>query len=75
MADSSFRLTLYATGCVKSHDKNKYNVITFKIELRHNFLFVYSFFIPYSTRLFHKIRDTFKFIKSMANILRNIYLK
>ena len=60
------RLSLNATGCVKSRDKNKYYLITFKIELRCKFILVYSFFISYSTRLFPKIRDNSKFMKTMA---------
>ena len=48
---------LYYTGCAKSHDKIKYCIITFKIELRRNFPFIYSFFILRSIRLLHKIKN------------------
>ena len=74
IADSS-QLTLYDTGCTKSIDKNEYCLITFKIELCRNFPFVYSFFIPYSPWLFHKIKDNFKFINTIPETLRNIHLK
>ena len=50
-------LTLNVTGCTKSHDKIKYCIITFKIELRRNFSFIYSFFIPRCiSRLFYTLR-------------------
>ena len=68
-------LTLYATGYAKSHNENRKRLITFKIELRRNFPIVCSFFIPYSTRKFHKIGNIFKFIKTMAKTLRNKYPK
>ena len=67
--------TLYATVCAKSHDKIKYCFLTFKIELRRNFPFIYFFFVPRTIRLFHKIRNNFKFIKAMAKTLGNIFLK
>ena len=59
-------LTLYVTGCAKSHDKIKYYIITFKIELRRNFPCTYSFFIPHSIRLFYKIRNSFEFVKTVV---------
>ena len=41
-------LTFYATGSAKLPDKNKYYLITFKIELRRTFFLSipYSFLIP-----------------------------
>ena len=62
-----YSLILYATGCAKSHDKNDYCLMAFKIELCRNFPFIYSFFIPYSAQIFHKIWDNSKFMNSMAN--------
>ena len=69
-------LTLYATGCAKSHDKIKYCTITLKNEIHRNFPFIYCFFILHSMRLFNKIRNNFKFIKkTMPKTLGNLYLK
>ena len=62
-------------GCAKSHDKIKYCIVTFKIELHRTFIFIYLIFIPHSIRLFHKIRNNFKFTKTMVKTLGNIYLK
>ena len=58
-------LILDVMGCAKSPDKIKYYIKTFKIELRRNFPFIYSFFLSHSTRLFHEIKNNFKFIKFM----------
>ena len=55
----------------------KANIISWilKFELRCDFLFVYSFFIPYSTRQFQKIGDNYKLTKTIVKTLRNIHLK
>ena len=68
-------LILYATGCAKLHDQIKYCIVIFKAELRRNFPFIYSFFMPRSMRLFYKTVNNYKFIKIMAKTLGNIYLK
>ena len=59
----------------KPHDKIKHCIKAFKIELRREFPFTYSFFLSHSTRLIHKIRNNYKFIRTMAKTLENIYLK
>ena len=50
----------------------KYYIITVKIGLRCNSPFIYSFLIPRSIRVFHKIKNNFQFIKTMAKTSGNI---